>query len=99
MTDEKLIYATAGGERHDPLAVHRRLLFATGGLFNSHLADWTAPDDGDPKAQLAKAVAEEKIAAAVRHAFGWRPFADGGPVDRVVLDEVCRYLEWLDAKK
>lgn len=43
---DKRIYKSPTGRDYDPLAVHRQLTVASGGLLNDWLAAWTATDAG-----------------------------------------------------
>jgi hypothetical protein len=92
---DRLVYAAPSGSRHDPLALHRRLVLASGGTLNDSLAVW-----GDPgAAEVDRAAAEDRVVAATRRAFDLKPFdADGGSTDAEVLALIRHFLEWLSKK-
>lgn len=93
--DEKLIYTAPTGTKYDPIALHRKLVVASGGRLNEWLATWgdrTAPE-------IAVATAEESLVGAARTAFACTPFNNGtGTPDRDVIDSLCDFLEWQRGK-
>lgn len=93
---EKQIYLSPADTRHDPLALQRKLVVASGGNLNATLETWA-----DPKArEVERASAEEKLVTAARTAFGFKPFdADGGVTDAIVLDTLDHFLRYLQGKE
>lgn len=93
---DKLVYESPTGVKYDPLAVHRKLIFASGGSVNDSLSTWADSTASD----VERAAAEEQLVRYGRTAFDLKPFdQDGGVVDGVVLDCLDHYLRWVDAKK
>lgn len=92
---EKQIYTSPTGTRHDPLALQRKLVVASGGNLNAALVSWS-----DAKArETDRAAAEEQLVAAARVAFGFKPFdAEGGVVDAVVIETLEHFLRYLEGK-
>jgi len=92
---DKLIYTAPHGRPYDPLALQRKLLLASTGTLNDLLATWSAAESTD----LDRAAAEESLVAITRSAFDLQPFdTEGGVTDRIALNCLTDFLEWL-AKK
>lgn len=99
--DERGIFELPDGSRHDPLAVERALVRATGGKLdriNAILREDPHPDDHPDKAaqRQGKAEAEEMYLAAGRAAFNLA--ASPEVTDATVLDALDRFWEWLEKK-
>lgn len=73
----------------DPLRVERGLRIASKGEFNAWLDEMSGKDD------YAAAVAEEKVLAAAREAFG---YPQDKVLDEVVLHVLDDFLRWLEGK-
>lgn len=73
----------------DPLRVERGLRIASKGEFNAWLDEMAGKDD------YAAAVAEEKVLAAAREAFG---YPQDKVLDEVVLHVLDDFLRWLEGK-
>ncbi|QEL19078.1 hypothetical protein [Limnoglobus roseus] len=91
---DRLIYADVSGKSLDPLVVRRKLMLATKGELNA-LLDQAA--GSDPLPALA---AEEALAGAARTAFDFPAFTPdgGGATDLDCLEELNRFVEWVEKK-
>lgn len=102
----KKVYRSPVGTDHDPLAVQRTLVDATGNRLNALLADWQAVhDDGRGEIRTPETVdkfavlsvqAEGKLVKAARVAFGVKPFPE--QTDAEALECLCDFLEWCEKK-
>lgn len=98
---ERNIFEYFDGEKKlfgDPLALQRKIRIALG-------ADWdfvrehTGPGDHE---EPQKSIAHGKMLAAVREAFGMRPFdplSGKGATDKLCLATWNTFSSWLDEKK
>ena len=101
---EKTIYSPPSTElKYDPLAVHRKLLTATGNKFDELWAAWCGADSdlGDvsiPRDQrvLESLDAEGKLAHAARAAFDLKPFPD--TLDATALEYLRDFVRWMEGK-
>lgn len=73
----------------DPLRVERGLRIASKGEFNAWLDEMAGKDD------YAASLAEEKVLAATREAFG---YPQDKVLDEVVLHVLDDFLRWLEGK-
>lgn len=90
---ERLIYTSPAGSRHDPLQIQRRLVLVSGGQLNDYLDLWTKTDG----TAVERARAEEELVRFSRLSFDLKPFdQEGGVVDAVALDCLDHFLRWLE---
>lgn len=85
----------------DPLALRRRLIQATGGEFNTLLAEAQPATGGesDPAGEVGRENARERVLGAVYQAFGLTPVdpeTGGGVTEEEAAAVLTAYLAWLE---
>lgn len=102
--DEKRIFRywagpTTGPIAADPYELLRDMTIALQGSINGVLGEWRCEDE------VASAIAEKRLVAAARTAFGMDPFdrtdpqGGGGATSTEVLKTLLEFLQFLGQKK
>lgn len=90
--DREILHFPNSTIRVDPLELRRKLLIHTNGQFHQFVQDFNDENE------LASALAEDALVAAVRSALSLKPAAEkGGASDASVMEYLSFYLEWLSA--